>query len=222
MDNIIELKDIKKTYYLGKVATEALKGINLEIKRGDLISITGPSGAGKSTLLHILGLLDSATGGKMILSGKDISNFDDRERAQMRLKHIGFVFQFFNLLYELTALENVSLPMMMSGVPQLEAEKKARELLERVELGECTNHKPSELSGGQQQRVAIARSLVNNPEILLADEPTGNLDSQTTQEILALMKSLNKKGQTIVFVTHEDYLAKEAKRTIRIVDGKVV
>lgn len=222
MDNIIELRELKKTYYMGKVATEALRGIDLEIKRGDFVSITGPSGAGKSTLLHILGLLDSSTGGKMVLNGRDISKLDDSQRADLRLKHIGFVFQFFNLFYEMTALENVMLPLMMVDNSNGNLQSRAKQLLEEVGLKERIEHKPSELSGGQQQRVAIARSLINNPEILLADEPTGNLDSQTTAEILELLKELNRKGQTIVFVTHEDFLAKKAKRKVRIVDGKVV
>lgn len=221
VDNIVQIQNLTKTYHLGKVPVPALKGINLNIKKSDFVSITGPSGAGKSTLLHLLGLLDTATSGKLILAGNDVSTLRETQLADLRLKHIGFVFQFFNLFYEITALENVMLPLMMAGSSNGNTQSRARQLLEDVGLKERINHKPSELSGGQQQRVAIARSLINNPEILLADEPTGNLDSQTASEILELLKELNHKGQTIIFVTHEQALAEKAKTKVRLVDGKI-
>lgn len=221
MENIVQIENLTKTYYLGKVPVPALKGIDLNVKKGDFVSITGPSGAGKSTLLHLLGLLDTATSGRLILAGNDISKLKETQLADLRLKHIGFVFQFFNLFFEMTALENVMLPLMMVGNSNGNLQSKAKQLLEEVGLKERIEHKPSELSGGQQQRVAIARSLINNPEILLLDEPTGNLDSQTTEEILELLREFNRKGQTIIFVTHEQFLADKAKTKVKIVDGKI-
>lgn len=220
-NNILQVKNLTKIYYLDKVPVEALKGIYLDIKEGDFVSITGPSGAGKSTLLHIVGLLDLPTTGNIILGNSDVSNLNEKQLAELRLKFVGFVFQFFNLFCELTALENVMLPMMMAGHTPIESQEKAKELLKEVKLGGRLNHKPSELSGGQQQRVAIARSLINNPKILLADEPTGNLDSKTADEVFNLLQRLNQKGQTIIFITHEELLAKKASRIIRLFDGKI-
>jgi len=220
--NIIQIKNLTKTYYLGKISIEALREVSLDIKEGDLVSIIGPSGAGKSTLLHIVGLLDTPTSGKIILYGEDISRLNGNRLAKLRLEYIGFVFQFFNLFYELTALENVMLPMMMKGYSSMKSQEKAKKLLEEVGLKDRFYHKPNELSGGQQQRVAIARSFINNPKLLLLDEPTGNLDSKTATEIYDLLKELNQKGQTIIFITHEELLAKKARRIIRLVDGKIV
>ena len=215
---MIELEGIKKTYNMGNIEVSALRGVDMEIEHGEFVAIMGPSGSGKSTLLNMIGLLDSPTSGKIIIDGMDVSSLDEDQRADLRLKKLGFVFQFFSLLKELNAVENVTLPMLMDG----RKEDVALSLLELVGIGNRTKHFPSELSGGQQQRVAIARALINNPVILLADEPTANLDTESSIQILNLFRDLNKKGQTIVMVTHEPELGEKADRIIRIIDGKVV
>jgi len=219
---IIELKEVKKIYRMGEIDVSALKGVSLEIKRGEFITIMGPSGSGKSTLMNMVGCLDVPTHGKIYLDGKDISKMTESGLAQIRGKKIGFVFQKFNLLQTLTALENVTIPMMFQNVDENVRKKRALELLEMVGLLDRANHKPSELSGGQQQRVAIARSLANDPDVILADEPTGNLDTKTGKDIMDMLKRLHKNGKTIIMVTHDSNVAKEAKRIVLIKDGIVV
>jgi macrolide transport system ATP-binding/permease protein len=222
--NIIEIRDIKKTYYMGTQELTVLFGISLDIAEGDFAAIMGPSGSGKSTLLHVLGLLDKPTSGSYRIENREISKLNDSQLAAVRNRHIGYVFQSFNLLPRLSALENVLLPLVYADkvLDQVVARKKAKELLTMVGLGERMDHKPNELSGGQQQRVAIARALMNDPDLILADEPTGNLDSKSAQEIIAILKKLNDSGITVVMVTHEPDLAMAAKRTIRLQDGLVV
>lgn len=220
--SIIKTVDLKKIYLLGKVEVPALKGINMDIKKGDFVAIMGPSGSGKTTLTNIIGMINTITSGKVLIDGTDISEMSDNEKSDFRLKNIGFIFQFFNLFMELTVLENVMLPGMMVGLSNKECEERAKKLLEMVELGHRLNHKPSEISGGEQQRVTIARALMNNPAILLADEPTGNLDSETSLKVMNFLKKINKEqGQTIVMITHEEYLAKFAKKIIRMRDGLI-
>ncbi|KAJ48790.1 putative ABC transport system ATP-binding protein [Clostridium tetanomorphum] len=219
---IISLEDIRKTYDTGAIKLEALKGVNLSIEEKEFVAIMGASGSGKSTLMNILGCLDRLTSGKYILDGVDISSLDDNSLAQIRNKKIGFVFQAFNLLPKLTAIANVELPMVYAGVPKAERQEKARKALERVGLGERIHHKPNEVSGGQKQRIAIARSLVNNPSIILADEPTGNLDSKSSEEIMGIFQALNDEGVTIVMVTHEPDIAMHTKRAIVFKDGNVI
>ncbi|MBW6461692.1 MAG: ABC transporter ATP-binding protein [DPANN group archaeon] len=219
---MIELKEVKKIYRMGEIDVSALKGVSLEIKRGEFITIMGPSGSGKSTLMNMVGCLDVPTHGKIYLDGKDISKMTESGLAQIRGKKIGFVFQKFNLLQTLTALENVTIPMMFQNVDENVRKKRALELLEMVGLLDRANHKPSELSGGQQQRVAIARSLANDPDVILADEPTGNLDTKTGKDIMDMLKRLHKNGKTIIMVTHDSNVAKEAKRIVLIKDGIVV
>ncbi len=214
---MIELQGIQKTYNMGKIEVSALRGIDMKIDRGEFVAIMGPSGSGKSTLLNIIGLLDSPTSGRIFIDGIDVSSLDEDKRADMRLKKLGFVFQFFSLLKELNAVENVALPMMMDD----RKGEQALPLLELVGIGNRATHFPSELSGGQQQRVAIARALVNKPAILLADEPTANLDTESSNQIVSLFRDLNKKGQTIIMVTHEPELGEKADRIIRIKDGKI-
>ncbi|RLG11088.1 lipoprotein-releasing system ATP-binding protein LolD [Candidatus Pacearchaeota archaeon] len=220
---LIELKNIKKTYHLGKVPLDALKGINLKVYPQDFIIILGKSGSGKSTLMNMIGALDSPTHGKIFLNGKDIFHFNESALAQLRGQKIGFVFQQFNLMPILNASQNVSLPMMFQNIPSNERENRGKELLKLVGLENRMNHKPAELSGGEQQRVAVARSLANDPEVILADEPTGNLDSKTGRQIMELLKKLHeKKKKTIILVTHDINLIKYAHRTIYLKDGMII
>ena len=219
---IIELKDVKKIYRMGEVDVPALNGVSLEIKRGEFITIIGPSGSGKSTLMNMVGCLDVPTHGNIFLDGKDISQMSESGLAQIRGKKIGFVFQKFNLLQTLSALENVTIPMMFQNVDERERNERALKLLDMVGLRDRAYHKPSELSGGQQQRVAIARSLSNDPDVILADEPTGNLDTKTGKDIMGMLAKLHKEGKTIIMVTHDPDVAKQARRIVLIKDGMVV
>lgn len=219
---IIKLENLIKVYDTGAIKLEALKGINLSIEQKEYVAIMGASGSGKSTLMNVLGCLDKITSGKYYLDGIDISTLNDNEIASIRNRKIGFVFQAFNLLPKLTALANVELPMMYAGVLKREREKKAKVALDRVGLVERIKHKPNELSGGQKQRVAIARALVNEPAIILADEPTGNLDSEVSEEIMGIFQQLNNEGVTIVMVTHEPDIAAHAKRSIVFKDGNII
>jgi putative ABC transport system ATP-binding protein len=218
---IICTEDLWKTYQMGAEQVHALRGVNLRIDRGEYVAIMGPSGSGKSTLMNLIGCLDTPTKGRYWLNSNLVSELDDDELARIRNKEIGFVFQTFNLLARATALHNVELPLIYSGTPADERIARAKSALQAVDLGERMNHKPNELSGGQRQRVAIARALVNNPSIILADEPTGNLDSQTGNEIMKLMEELHRKGNTIVLVTHEADIAEHAYRVVHIRDGVV-
>ncbi len=218
---IICTENLWKTYQMGTEQVHALRGVNLRIDRGEYVAIMGPSGSGKSTLMNLIGCLDTPTQGRYWLNSNLVSELDDDELARIRNKEIGFVFQTFNLLARATALHNVELPLIYSGTPSDERIARAKAALTAVDLGERMNHKPNELSGGQRQRVAIARALVNNPSIILADEPTGNLDSQTGNEIMRLMEELHKKGNTIVLVTHEADIAEHAYRVVHIRDGVV-
>lgn len=223
MTSLISLKNVTKSYKLGDDnIVDALKGVNIEIKKGEFVSIVGPSGSGKSTLMHIIGILDKPSSGQVILEGKDIATQSEEELAVLRNRHIGFVFQAFNLLTKTTSVDNVELPLVYSGIKKVERDIRAIEALKNVGLGERLYHTPSQLSGGQQQRVAIARALISNPSLILADEPTGNLDSKSGKEIMDLLKTLNKNGNTIVLVTHDMEIAKNAKRQIIIKDGQVV
>jgi putative ABC transport system ATP-binding protein len=219
---IIHLENVWKTYKMGDVDVHALRGINLNIKKGEFVAIEGPSGSGKSTAMNMVGCLDIPTKGKIFLDGKDISELSESELAQIRGRKIGFIFQQFNLIHTLTALENVMLPMTFQGVDKDERRERGEILLKMVELGDRMHHRPSELSGGQQQRVAIARSLANNPEVILADEPTGNLDSKTGKNIMEFLRKLNKEGTTVIMVTHDGQVAKAAKRREFLKDGNVI
>ncbi len=219
---IIQLSEITKDYILDEITTKVLHGISVTINKGDFIAITGPSGSGKSTLLNIIGLLDNASFGKYILNGKDVTQLTEDEQARVRNKEIGFVFQAFNLLKRSSVLDNVILPSIYKGMKKSEREVRATDLLNKVGLSEQIYKKPNQLSGGQQQRVAIARALMNNPSIILADEPTGNLDTKSGNEIMEILKNLNKKGNTIIIITHEHDIAAQTKRIIQIKDGKVV
>jgi ABC-type lipoprotein export system ATPase subunit len=220
--NLIELKDIYKTYYLGEIQVPVLKGVSLQVQRGELVALMGVSGSGKSTLMNILGCLDHPSSGEYWLDGQEVSRLSPNLRAVLRNRKIGFVFQNFNLLARTSALENVMMPLAYASVSDKEARGRAMELLERVGLKDRWHHHPSQLSGGQQQRVAIARSLINNPPLLFADEPTGNLDSRTSEEVLAMFQELNTRdGITIILVTHDPGVAQHARRTIRIHDGVI-
>lgn len=221
MDKVIEIRDIVKNYQVGSVIVRALRSVTLDIHRNEYVAIMGPSGSGKSTLMNLLGCLDTPTSGTYILNGTDVSKMEDDFLAEIRNKEIGFVFQTFNLLPRYTALENVTLPLIYAGIPKIDREKMAIETLEQVGLSDRMHHKPNELSGGQRQRVAIARALVNKPSIILADEPTGNLDSKTSLDIMGLLDDIHRKGNTVIVVTHEEDIARHAARIIRLLDGTV-
>ena len=219
--NVIEVKDLEKTYHVGDIEVNALRGVNFSIKKGQFSAIMGPSGSGKSTLMHIIGCLDSPTKGRYHLNGENVAHLSDDQLAGIRNKEIGFVFQKFHLLPRNTALDNVMLPLRYAKIDKRQRTDQAIKVLSQVGLEDRMHHKPSELSGGQQQRVAIARALVNSPAILFADEPTGNLDSKTGKEVMALLHELNNKGQTIVLITHEKEIAEQTERIIFIRDGKI-
>lgn len=219
MQGIIHLEAIKKSYYLGKNELQVLKGISLDIFKNEYVALMGPSGSGKSTLMNLLGCLDTPSGGKYILNGNDVSRMPDNDLAEVRNKEIGFVFQQFNLLPRLTAAENVALPLVYSGISKKERTERAMEVLKTVKLDDRSHHKPNELSGGQAQRVAIARALINNPSIILADEPTGNLDTKTSYEIMDIMSKIHTSGNTVILVTHEEDISMYAHRVIRLRDG---
>lgn len=219
--SVIHLEGIRKSYFLGKNELPVLKGVSLDIYKNEYVALMGPSGSGKSTLMNILGCLDTPTDGRYILSGHDVSKMEDNDLATVRGKEIGFVFQQFNLMPRLTALENVAIPLVYAGVSKKEREERAITMLKKVGLGERYKHKPNELSGGQCQRVAIARALVNNPSLILADEPTGNLDSKTSVEIMEIFGHIHASGNTVVLVTHEEDIAEHARRVIRLRDGVI-
>jgi len=218
---LISIKNLNKTYIMGAEIVEALKTVSLDIAKNEYVALMGPSGSGKSTLMNLLGCLDSPTSGEYWLNGTEVSTMDDGELAEVRNKEIGFVFQTFNLMPRLSALENVALPLVYAGIGREERLAKARKVLESVGLGDRVNHKPNELSGGQRQRVAVARALVNDPAIILADEPTGNLDSKTSYEIMGLFEQIHKAGNTVILVTHEHDIALHAHRVVRLRDGLI-
>jgi putative ABC transport system ATP-binding protein len=221
MDKVIEIQNIAKNYQIGSVIVQALRSVSVNIERNEYVAIMGPSGSGKSTLMNLLGCLDTPSSGSYILNGIDVSKMEDDYLAEIRNKEIGFIFQTFNLLPRYTALENVTLPLIYAGVPKLEREAVAVKTLEQVGLADRMTHKPNELSGGQRQRVAIARALVNTPSIILADEPTGNLDSKTSIDIMGLLDDIHRKGNTVIVVTHEEDIARHAARIIRLFDGEI-
>lgn len=220
-ESIIQISELGKTYVMGSEKVHALQSITLDIKKNEYVALMGPSGSGKSTLMNLLGCLDTPTKGKYLLNGTDVSTMEDDDLAEVRNKEIGFVFQTFNLLPRLTSLDNVALPLVYSGLNKTKRREKANEALTAVNLGDRVDHRPNELSGGQRQRVAIARALVNNPAIILADEPTGNLDTKTSIEIMAILEEIHKQGNTIILVTHEPDIAEHAHRIIRLRDGLV-
>lgn len=219
---VIKISDVYKTYVMGDNVVNALDGINLEVEKGEFLSIMGPSGSGKSTLMNILGCLDRPTSGSYVLDGREVSEYTDDELAITRNKKIGFVFQSFNLLPRMSSLQNVALPMVYAGALEEDRLRLAQEALEKVGLGDRVEHKPNELSGGQRQRVAIARALVNNPAIIMADEPTGNLDTKSGNDIMAMFRDLNSEGRTVILVTHEPEIAEQANRTVHVRDGIIV
>ncbi|GAA4444330.1 ABC transporter ATP-binding protein [Pontibacter saemangeumensis] len=221
MNTLIETHDISKIYRMGAETIHALKSVSIKIEKGEYVAFMGPSGSGKSTFMNIIGCLDTPTGGTYILNGNDVSNMSDNELAEVRNKEIGFVFQTFNLLPRQSSLDNVALPLIYAGFSKSARQEKAQRALESVGLGDRGKHKPNELSGGQRQRVAIARALINSPSIILADEPTGNLDSKTSYEIMELFEDLHAKGNTIIMVTHEEDIAKYAHRIVRMRDGLI-
>ncbi|WKV08029.1 ABC transporter ATP-binding protein [Thermoanaerobacterium sp. CMT5567-10] len=219
--NVITIKNLSKIYKMGDNIVKALDNINLTVDEGEFVSIVGPSGSGKSTLMNIIGCLDVMTEGEYYLNGNDTRKLNENKLAELRSNEIGFIFQSFNLLQKLSALENVELPMIYKGIPAKERYNRAVELLTMVGLEKRIHHRPTELSGGQQQRVAIARALANNPHLILADEPTGNLDSQSGKEVMKIIKELNERGNTIILITHDINVANQAKRTVKIMDGKI-
>ncbi|MCO6493542.1 MAG: ABC transporter ATP-binding protein [Phaeodactylibacter sp.] len=218
---MISIKDLTKTYIMGTTKVHALRGVTLDIRRNEFVALMGPSGSGKSTLMNLLGCLDTPTSGEYWLNGINVSTMEDNELAEVRNKEIGFVFQTFNLLPRLTALENVALPLVYAGQSKAARRERALEVLDAVDLGDRVEHKPNELSGGQRQRVAIARALVNNPSIILADEPTGNLDTKTSIEIMRILEAIHRQGNTVILVTHEPDIAEHAHRVVRLRDGMV-
>ncbi len=221
MSLVIKIRKITRDFKMGQEILNVLKGIDLDIEKGEYVALMGPSGSGKSTLMNILGCLDTATSGSYELNGVNVSTMTDDELAEIRNKEIGFIFQTFNLLPRTTALENVALPMIYAGASKAERTKRAEEVLHDVGLADRMDHRPNELSGGQRQRVAVGRALVNNPSIILADEPTGNLDSKTSEEIMNLIDAIHQKGNTVILVTHEEDIAQRAKRVIRLRDGMI-
>ncbi len=221
METIISLDKIVKNYYIGSIVVEALRSVDVDIKTNEYVAIMGPSGSGKSTLMNLVGALDTPTSGKYILNGIDVSQMDDNRLAEIRNQEIGFIFQTFNLLPRYTALENVMLPLVYAGVSKSERAEKATKTLAEVGLADRMDHKPNELSGGQRQRVAVARALVNDPSIILADEPTGNLDSKTSVDIMKLFGQIHKRGNTIILVTHEESISRYAHRIIHLLDGEI-
>ena len=221
METMISLDKIVKNYYIGSITVEALRSVDIKIKRNEYVAIMGPSGSGKSTLMNLVGALDTPTSGEYVLNGTDVSKMDDNRLAEIRNQEIGFIFQTFNLLPRYTALENVMLPLVYAGVPKSERVEKATTTLTEVGLADRMDHKPNELSGGQRQRVAVARALVNDPSIILADEPTGNLDSKTSMDIMKLFGDIHDRGNTIILVTHEESIARYAHRIIRLLDGEI-
>ena len=221
MPGIIHIEQLRKSYFMGQQELQVLKGVSLDINKNEYVSLMGPSGSGKSTLMNILGCLDSPTAGSYILNGHDVSKMPDNALAEVRNKEIGFVFQQFNLLPRLTALENVALPLIYAGIPKSQRNEKAMQVLEKVNLTDRSHHKPNELSGGQCQRVAIARALVNDPSLILADEPTGNLDTKTSYEIMDIFGKIHAGGNTVVLVTHEEDIAQHSHRIVRLRDGLI-
>lgn len=222
MASLLKLEQVSKTYQMDGVKVEALKNISFNVSQGEFLVVMGPSGSGKSTLMHLIGLLDRPTGGQIFLNGKAVGELSEKEQARLRNKEIGFVFQFFNLLERTSALDNVRLPLFYAGVKPREQEKRAKEALEQVGLGHRLTHYPSQLSGGERQRVAIARALVNSPSLILADEPTGNLDSKSGQEIMEIIASLHREGRTVILITHDASLTRYGQRLIVIKDGEIL